>query len=87
MSKDPDGKGSGFLCIDWNDEKPISLYGREQDEDYQRLEAIITPCNYLHKSLVNDTIHPECEYDPEKQFDYLGPIQMVVLHNTERFNP
>ena len=49
----------------------------------------MTPCNYIHDYIgdVGDTIHPECEYDPVKQFEYLSTIRIVILHNSERFNP
>ena len=73
----------GFLCLDWNDEEPFKIYGHYKDANYKRLEATLAPCNYIHDYIsdVGDTIHPECEYDPVKQFEYLSSIKIVVLHN------
>ena len=44
----------------------------------------------MHKEIDKKglTVSDECEYDPEKQFKYLGPsLQMRVLYNRERFDP
>ena len=54
-----------------------------------RLEAVITPCNYIHQQMgdIGDVVAPECISDPEKQFEYLSTsIQMVILHNVERLD-
>ena len=58
----------GFLCLDWNDDEPYSIYGHYKDADYQRIEATLAPCNYIHDYIsdVGDTIHPECVFDPVK---------------------
>ena len=78
----------GFLCLDWDDAEPFTIYGHYRDADYQRLEATLAPCNYIHDYIsdVGDTIHPECEYDPVKQFEYLSSIRIVVLHNSGRLD-
>ena len=57
-----------MICIDWNDDFPIELLGREQDDDYTRLELIFVPCNYIHTMLdyKEDSINPECIADLEK---------------------
>ena len=57
----------GMLCIDWNDERPFMIGGRENDIDYSRLDIVLTPCNYLHTMLdyKEDTISPECIPDLE----------------------
>ena len=53
----------GFYCLDWTDD--ILLYGNEKNEDYQRIEVVLTPCNYLHTHLgfEGDSIHPDCVAD------------------------
>ena len=81
-----DAEDGGFYCIDWDDSVPYEIFGREKDSDYQRLEAILTPCNYIHDyiSQFGDSISPECKIDREKQFEYLDIIQLVVLYNYER---
>ena len=38
-----------MLCIDWNDpEIPIKVMGDEAQDNYQRLEAVLVPCNYVN---------------------------------------
>ena len=56
-----------MLCLDWNDEKPFRIGGRENDIEYARLDIVLTPCNYLHTMLEykDDTISPECIPDLE----------------------
>ena len=52
-----------MLCIDWNDaEQPIKIKGEEEFDNYQRLEAVLVPCNYVHSNFVgyDDSIHQEC---------------------------
>ena len=52
--------------------------------NHQRLEVIITPCNYVHTEVSDygDTVPDDCETDLEKQFEYLGTsLQMSILHN------
>ena len=54
----------GMLCIDWDvDDPPVAIKGDEGEDDYQRFEAVLVPCNYVHKTFgdVGDSIHPECE--------------------------
>ena len=54
-----------MFCIDWNDDDPIEIGGRPQDEDYTRFEVIFLPCNYIHTMLnyTEDSISPECIAD------------------------
>ena len=52
-----------MLCIDWDDEdEPIEIMGDEAEDNYIRFEAVLTPCNYVHRDLGydQDFIHPEC---------------------------
>ena len=74
---------NGFYCIDWDDDNPLLIYGYEGDSDYARLDFRLGPCNEI--SFTPD-IHPECNYDLEKQLEYLSSvIKLNVLHNNERF--
>ena len=60
MRDDPD---RGMLCVDWNDPNvPIKIKGDEVNDNYQRFEAGLYPCNYVHTRLGwdGDSIHPEC---------------------------
>ena len=51
-----------MLCIDWNDaEQPIKIKGEEEFDNYQRLEAVLVPCNYVHSAFgYDDSINQEC---------------------------
>lgn len=42
-----------LLCIDWDEiGDDIEIYGNWRDASkYQRLEFVLTPCNYVHKKL------------------------------------
>ena len=64
LQTDPD---RGMLCLDWNDEEPIEIIGADSNDDYTRLEVVLTPCNYIHTALGNtwDSVHPECVTDLE----------------------
>ena len=55
-----------MFCIDWNDDDPIELINRDaKDDDYARIDVIMTPCNYLHTMLgyEGDSISDECIAD------------------------
>ena len=42
----------GFYCIDWSDEEPYRIFGDvETSSDVEVLEAILAPCNYVHKEI------------------------------------
>ena len=64
IKEDPE---RGFLCLDWNDEKPFEIGGRETDINYTRLDIVMSPCNYLHTMLEykDDTVSPDCITDLE----------------------
>ena len=77
-----------MFCLDW-DSQDILIYGNERNDEYQRIELVLTPCNYLHTHLgyKDDKIHPECVADLEKQIEYLGPLDFVLYHTEEVFVP
>ena len=52
------------MCIDWDHKDPYLIYGSENSPDNQRLELILTPCNYMHGK--DDKIAEECISDPIK---------------------
>ena len=56
-----------MFCIDW-DKADINLYGNENNENYQRLEIALVPCNYIHTKwgYQNDSIAEECIADLEE---------------------
>ena len=51
-----------MFCVDWNDNDPYEVLGKEFDDDFTRIELIFVPCNYLHTQLdyKEDTISPQC---------------------------
>ena len=73
-----------MLCIDWNnDDLPVTIRGDEGEDNYQRLEAVLVPCNYVHTKWGwdQDSIHPECEPSLEKQIEYIGPSHWIFYVN------
>ena len=78
-----------MFCIDWNDDDPFEIIGEStHDDDYARIDVIVTPCNYLHTLLgyQGDSIHPECVGDLQEQIEYMGASHVLVLLNQQRFN-
>ena len=56
----------GMFCLD--KEVDIRVYGNERNDNYQRLELVLVPCNYIHTHLgyEGDSVHPECVADLAK---------------------
>ena len=53
-----------MFCVDWSDDNPLELLGREQDDDHIRIELILVPCNFISTALdKDDQISPECIAD------------------------
>ena len=77
-----------MFCIDWNDDNPIEIVGTYEEDDYTRVDLILTPCNYLHTALdyQEDSISSECIGDLEGQIDYMRASQVILYHNQERIN-
>ena len=77
-----------MFCIDWDDpEVSYDVFGHLSSLDWQWLEFLMTPCNYVHREAgdIGDFVPSECITDPEEQFKYLSTsIQMLVLHNSEK---
>ena len=62
------------MCIDWDDEDPYLLYGKDKDVNHLYIDVAIVPCNYIHDEFDKDTtwtVPAECIDDKEKQFEYL----------------
>ena len=77
----------GMLCIDW-ETAGIDFYGLEASGTYAELEVIVMPCNMRGTYLggQSDNISKECIPDLEQQIKYLGPMNMQVYYNTQRFD-
>ena len=56
--------------MDYDDANPLQIYGNnDNSSNYQTLDAILTPCNYLHKEIDPDgvyTVSDECISSPEE---------------------
>ena len=52
----------GFICLDWNGDYDLSIYGDENESDYQRLEVDLVPCNQIKTDIgdLPDGVSPEC---------------------------
>ena len=75
-----------LYCLDWDqlNESEVSIWGIENDNNYQRWEFALLPCNYVHTQLgdIGDSVHPECIPDHQKQMDYLGNM-LVSMYVTD----
>ena len=84
----------GMYCLDWKEEpvngiNGLSVFGNEKNGNYQRIEIVLLPCNYLHTSLGGgtvDIVSKNCNADLDAQIEYLGPLEIVLYHTQERFN-
>lgn len=77
----------GFMCIDFEEGENLKIYGNERNDEYQRIEIVLVPCNYLHSHLGYrlDRIHEDCVADLDKQIEYLGSIDVLLYHTEELF--
>ena len=78
----------GLFCIDDSAFSSINLQGNWRNENHERLEILVLPCNHKVTPLVGGTdeyISENCVADLEDQIKYLGPINMFVYHNTASF--
>ena len=58
------GEQDGMYCLDWEDDKAedMLINGHSKNDEYQRLDIILVPCNYVHSYLgyEGDSISNEC---------------------------
>ena len=79
-------RGDGLWCLDWDDEDPFLIFGQESDADYARLDFKLAPCNEI-STTKETSFSLECNTDKQKQFEYTGEtIQLILYHNSERFD-
>ena len=81
-----------MFCLDeWPDD--FELGNETADDEYNRLELIVTPCNYIHSHLGYETLEngyevpDECIPDFEQQVEYLGPCDVITYVTSDRFFP
>ena len=72
----------GFYCLDWDDEEPLVIYGNENNDDYQRIDIALLPCNYVHAEFgdIGDFVHEDCIANLTAQQEYLGNINIIIYH-------
>ena len=72
-----------MYCVDWKDDEPYELFGTIEEDDYQRFDVILAPCNYLHTQLdyQGDSVSSECIGELDEQIKYLGPSHAIVYLN------
>ena len=58
------GTKKHLFCVNWDklDNGELSVWGVENDDNYQRWEFVLLPCNYVHKEFgdIGDTVHKNC---------------------------
>ena len=72
------------MCVDWTDE--FFIYGNTEKPDYNNIEFLYVPCNYIHTSEADDAVSSECVSDLAKQKEYLGPLNLILFYNQEVFD-
>ena len=80
-----------MYCIDWEDPEgtgDLLIYGNEKNNEYQRIEVVLVPCNYQHTKwgYTGDKISPKCNPDRDAQIKYLGPTEFLIYHTQETFD-
>lgn len=85
-----EGSKKYMFCLELDDlaEGELSIYGVENDDNYQRWEFVLLPCNYVHVEFgqVGDTIHEKCISDRQKQMDYLGNMNIKIFVTDSLFD-
>ena len=79
----------GIFCLDWTKLGDIvEIWSVEDDENYQRFDFAILPCNYVHWEFgdVGDSVAAGCIADLEKQQNYLGNMKAIIYMSEQVFN-
>ena len=77
----------GLYCIDWTSDD-MFVFGEDYNPDFQRIEFVLVPCNYVHQKwgYTGDKIDKECVQDHKEQLKYLGPLNFLLYFNDEEFD-
>ena len=84
----------GMYCLDLmqepgsasegdNQERNLTVFGNEKNGNYQRIEVVLVPCNYLHSNF--ETVSQNCEPNLNAQIKYLGPLELIIYHTQVNF--
>ena len=53
-----------MYCLDWYDSLgDLVIFGDDTNNNFQRLEILLLPCNYLHYDENNNGIPDQCTFD------------------------
>ena len=78
-----------LFCVDQERYREIlAIWSNENNEDdYQRFEFNLVPCNYVHAEIepTNDFVAKECIADRYVQMNYLGNLRVVLLTTEQVF--
>lgn len=76
----------GLYCIDWTDD--LYIMGEKKNPQYQRIELLFVPCNYIHQyyGYTEDSVSDECIRDIKKQQEYLTSLKFLIYFNDEEFD-
>ena len=80
IKEDPD---RGFICLDWNGDQDMEIYGNENESNYQRIEVDLVPCNLINtdESVLADGVSPKCDPKLEEQKKYVARSHWLMLVN------
>ena len=81
-------EGRGLYCLDWEKLGEIlEIWGISQYDDFQYIELVMTPCQYIHDWLGwdGDSIDPDCVWDKQAQMDYVGNMMARVYIEDQVF--
>ena len=82
-------EGRGLYCMDWDAlADDIEIWSVSEDDNYQRWEFVLLPCNYVHAEFgdVGDFVGEECIADLDTQTNYLGNMKSIIYIDEEVFN-
>lgn len=77
----------GLFCVD-PVETDYEVYGGLNSNDYQSVDIVLVPCNYVHAKwgYKEDFVSEECIADLDQQLAYLGPVNFLLYINDSSFN-
>ena len=77
------GTDRHLFCIEWDqlEDNELRVWGIENDDNYQRFEFALLPCNYIHTELgdIGDTIPQNCTANKIEQMEYLSNMKVSLL--------
>ena len=74
----------GMQCVDL-ETGSIEIFGNENNDNYQRIDVAIIPCNIQRSYTISSPIPDECDHSYENQLAYLGPLNLFIYTSQEVF--